>query len=150
MIYLCHYGYEVETSCIELILYVVFLPIFCRVFVTILQNTVLNAFRNLLSSSPNALEIFREEGIWDLIFSENFFYFELASEESAGQIFVYNEKSEMLSGSSITTDKPEVNGVNCLQMEVMSFVEFAATSNGNAQNMVGSILPSLLLGCIFC
>ncbi|XP_057426071.1 BEACH domain-containing protein B isoform X2 [Lotus japonicus] len=113
------------------------LPSFLRVFVTILQNTVLNAFRNLLSSSPLSLEIFREEGIWDLIFSENFFYFESASEESAGQISAYNKKSEILSASSNTSDTSttEVKGVNSLQMEALSFVEFAATSNGNTHNM---------------
>ncbi|CAJ2641153.1 unnamed protein product [Trifolium pratense] len=111
------------------------LPSYLRVFVTILQNTVLNAFRNLLSTSPMSLEVFREEGIWDLVFSENFFYFESASEETAGQIFAYNQKSEFLSASSSTVDTPEVNGVNSLQMEIMSFVEFAATSNGNTHNM---------------
>ncbi|MCI25654.1 putative BEACH domain LvsC-like protein [Trifolium medium] len=85
-----------------------------------------------------SLEVFREEGIWDLVFSENFFYFESASEETAGQIFAYNQKSEFLSASSSTIDTPEVNGVNSLQMEIMSFVEFAATSNGNTHNMVGT------------
>ncbi|KAJ1424747.1 WD40/YVTN repeat-like-containing domain superfamily [Sesbania bispinosa] len=110
------------------------LPRYLRVFVTILQKTVLNAFRNLLSSSPISLEIFREEGIWDLIFSENFFYFESSSEESAG-LFAHNKKSEILSASGSTSDTTEVNGVNSLQIEVISFVEFAATSNGNAHNM---------------
>lgn len=90
-----------------------------------------------------SLEIFREEGIWDLIFSENFFYFESASDESAGLIFAYNEKSEILSASSSTSNTAEVSGVNSLQMEVISFVELAATSNGNAHNMVGSFSPSL-------
>ncbi|XP_061352489.1 BEACH domain-containing protein B, partial [Gastrolobium bilobum] len=111
------------------------LPSYLRVFVTILQKTVLNAFKSLLSSSPMSLEIFREEGIWDLIFSENFFYFESASDKSAGQIFACNEKSEILSASSCTSNTAEASGVNSLQMEVMSFVEFAATSNGNAHNM---------------
>lgn len=111
------------------------LPSYLRVFVTILQNTVLNAFRNLLSTSPTSLENFREEGIWDLIFSENFFYFESGLEETARQVFAYNEKSELLSASSSTVDTPELNGVRSLQMEIMSFVEFAATSNGNTHNM---------------
>lgn len=110
---------------------------FSRVFVTVLQNKVLDAFRSLLSTSPTSLEIFREEGIWDLIFSENFFYFESASEETAGQIFEHNKKAEVLSASSSTIDTPEVNGVNSLQLEIISFVEFAATSNGTTHNMVG-------------
>eukprot|EP00256_Glycine_max_P033137 XP_006578291.1 BEACH domain-containing protein B isoform X3 [Glycine max] len=111
------------------------LPGYLRVFVSTLQNTVLNAFRNLLSSSPMSLEIFHEEGIWDLIFSENFFYFESGSDESAGQIFAYTEKSEISSASRSTGNTEEVNGVNSLQMQVISFVEFASTSNGNTQNM---------------
>ena len=121
-----------------------FLPIFCRVFVTILQNTVLNAFRNLLSSSPLSLEIFREEGIWDLMFSENFFYFESASDESAGQILAYNEKADILFASSSASNIAEVSGVNSLQVEIISFVEFAATSSGNAHNTVGSFFPASL------
>nr|KYP63865.1 Retrovirus-related Pol polyprotein from transposon 297 family [Cajanus cajan] len=111
------------------------LPSYLRVFVSTLQNTVLNAFRNLLSSSPMSLEIFHEEGVWDLIFSENFFYFESGSVESVGQIFACNEKSEISSASKGTGNTAEVNGINSLQMEIISFVEFAATCNGNTQNL---------------
>ncbi|XP_022633032.1 BEACH domain-containing protein B isoform X2 [Vigna radiata var. radiata] len=111
------------------------LPSYLRIFVSALQNTVLNAFRNLLSSSPTSLEIFRQEGIWDLMFSENFFHFASGSDESAGQMFGYSEKSEILSASRSTGNTAEVNGVNSLQMEVISFVEFAATCSGNTQNM---------------
>ncbi|MED6222264.1 hypothetical protein PIB30_062657, partial [Stylosanthes scabra] len=108
---------------------------YSRVFVTILQNTVLNAFRDLLSSSPPSLEIFREEGIWDLVFSENFFYFESASDESARQMLANTEYSEISSAPGSVSNMAEVNGVNNLQLEIISFVEFAATSSGNAQNM---------------
>ncbi|KAF7830030.1 BEACH domain-containing protein B isoform X1 [Senna tora] len=83
------------------------------------------------------LEFFREEGIWDLIFSENFFYFDLASEENDGETFAQTEKSEMFSASSSISSVAKVGGVNSLQMEVISFLEFAATSNGNAHNLVG-------------
>ena len=114
-----------------------------------LQNIVLNAFRNLLSSSPLSLEVFREEGIWDLIFSENFFYFESASDETVAQIFSFSEeKFELFSGSSSTSNTAKVSGVNSLQMEVISFVEFAATSNGNAHNMVGSFFHPFLDVCV--
>jgi len=116
----------------------------CRIFVSALQNTVLNAFRNLLSSSPMSLEIFRQEGIWDLMFSENFFYFPSGSDESAGQMFAYNEKSEILSASRSTGNTAEVSGVNNLQMEIISFVEFAATCSGNTQNMVCSFISLFL------
>ncbi|CAL0327334.1 unnamed protein product [Lupinus luteus] len=112
------------------------LPSYLRVYMTVLQNTVLNAFRNLLSSSSMSLEIFREEGIWDLIFSENFFYFESSSDEFTGLTLAYNEeKSEILSASGSTSNTAVVSGVNSLQMEVISFVELAATSKGNAHNM---------------
>lgn len=87
-----------------------------------------------------SLEIFHEEGIWDLIFSENFFYFESGSDESAGQIFADTEKSEISSASRSTGNTEEVTGVNSLQMQVISFVEFASTSDGNTQNMVGSFI----------
>ncbi|QHN94309.1 BEACH domain-containing protein B [Arachis hypogaea] len=110
-------------------------PSYSRVFVTILQNTVLNAFRDILSSSPLLLEIFREEGIWNLVFSENFFYFESVSDESARQILDNDEDSEILSAPSSVSNMAEVSGVNNLQLEIISFVEFAATSSGNAHNM---------------
>lgn len=122
----------------------------CRIFVSALQNTVLNAFRNLLSSSPTSLEIFRQEGIWDLMFSENFFHFASGSDESAVQMFGYSEKSEILSVSRSTGNTAEVNGVNSLQMEVISFVEFAATCSGNTQNMVGSFIPLLFIHLYVC
>ncbi|KAI4307513.1 hypothetical protein L6164_030691 [Bauhinia variegata] len=107
-----------------------------RVFVTVLQRTVLNACRNVLSSSPISLEILREEGIWDLIFSENFFYFELDSEETAGEAFAcIEDKSEIFSASSGNSSVAKVSRVNSLKMEVISFVEFAATSSGNSHNL---------------
>ncbi|RDY05943.1 BEACH domain-containing protein B, partial [Mucuna pruriens] len=138
--------YELSIKWVMRVLFIIFpciktcsnqnkLPSYLRVFVSSLQNTVLNAFSNVLSSSPVSLKIFHEEGIWDLIFSENFFYFESGSDESAGQIFAYNEKSEISSASRSTGNTTEVNGVNSLQVEIISFVEFAATCNGNTQNM---------------
>ncbi|KAI4337584.1 hypothetical protein L6164_015981 [Bauhinia variegata] len=116
------------------------------VFVRILQSTFLNAFRNVLSSLPMSLEIFREEGIWDLILSENFFYFGSASEKNAGEVFAYiREESEIFSASSGNRSVTKVSGVSSLQMEVISFVEFAGTSDGNSHN-----LPELsaLLGAL--
>lgn len=114
-----------------------FPSIFCRLFVTVLQDTVLKAFKDVLSSSPMTLEFFREEGIWDLIFSENFFYFGLTSEENAAETFVDSGKSEMLSAPRSINSIVNIGGVTILQMEVISFVEFVATSNGNAHNLVG-------------
>ncbi|XP_054792696.1 BEACH domain-containing protein B isoform X2 [Prosopis cineraria] len=110
-------------------------PCHLRIFVTILQEAVLNAFKDVVSSSPMSLEFFREEGIWDLIFSENFFYFEVPSEENSGETFAYSERSEFFSASSSNSSISKEGRVNILQMEVISFLEFAATSNGNSHNL---------------
>lgn len=104
--------------------------IICRVFFNTLQHCVLNAFRMVLVSSPASLKVFRDEGIWELIFSENFFYFGPASDDLSAECCTYDESPpELLSAFS---------GFNSiLQMEVISFVEFAATSDGSAHNLVG-------------
>ncbi|BFG19464.1 hypothetical protein CerSpe_057380 [Prunus speciosa] len=114
------------------------LPSHLRVFVNTLQHCVLNAFRKVLVSSPASLKVFRDEGIWELIFSENFFYFGPASDDLSGECCRYDESPpELLSAFS---------GINnILQMEVISFVEFAATSNGSAHNLpeLSALLDSL-------
>lgn len=118
--------------------------IYCRVFVNTLQHYVLNTFRKVLVSSPVLLEVFREEGIWDLIFSENFFYFGPASEELSAECYTYNEgsprKPEIYATSSSTNSQVKSSGVEILQMEVISFIEYVATSNGSAHNLVGASL----------
>ncbi|KAK9930220.1 hypothetical protein M0R45_027267 [Rubus argutus] len=109
-----------------------------RVFVTTLQHCVLDAFRKILVSSPVSLQIFRQEGIWELIFSENFFYFGPAPEDLSGECCTHVEsqrKNEMLSSSSDISSQAIVCGIEVLQMEVISFVEFVATSNGSAVNL---------------
>ncbi len=93
------------------------------------------------------LEIFREEGIWDLIFSENFFYFAPASEEFSGEYYEGSpRKPEIYATSSSTNSQVKSSGVEILQMEVISFVVFAATSNGSAHNLVGA--PFILTLCM--
>ncbi|KAF3447262.1 hypothetical protein FNV43_RR12442 [Rhamnella rubrinervis] len=114
------------------------LPIHLRVFVNALQHCVLSTFRKVLVTSPLSLEVFREVGIWDLIFSENFFYFGPASEDLSGDCCTSNEfrrKHEMLSVSNINNSQSKTNGVEILQTEVISFVEFAATSSESAHNL---------------
>ncbi|XP_050124229.1 BEACH domain-containing protein B-like isoform X1 [Malus sylvestris] len=114
------------------------LPSHLRVFVNTLQHCVLNAFRNFLVSSPVSLKVFREEGIWELIFSENFFYFGPASDDLSGECCTYYESSrslELPSASSGINSQAKVCGIEILQMEVISFVEFAATSSGSAHNL---------------
>nr|XP_028963058.1 BEACH domain-containing protein B isoform X2 [Malus domestica] len=114
------------------------LPSQLRVFVSTLQHCVLNAFRKVLVSSPVSLKVFREEGIWELIFSENFFYFGPASDDLCGECCTYYESPrnlELLSASSGINSQAKVCGIEILQMEVISFVEFAATSSGSAHNL---------------
>nr|POF26456.1 beach domain-containing protein b [Quercus suber] len=115
------------------------LPNHLRMFVNTLQCYVLQTFRKVLVSSTVLLEIFREEGIWDLIFSENFFYFVPASEEFSGEYYTYNEgsprKPEIYATSSSVDSQVKSSGVEVLQMEIISLVEFAATSSGSAHNL---------------
>lgn len=111
-------------------------------FINTLQCYVLQTFRKVLVSSTVLLEIFREEGIWDLIFSENFFYFVPASEEFSGEYYTYNEgsprKPEIYATSSSVDSQVKSSGVEVLHMEIISLVEFAATSSGSAHNLVGA------------
>lgn len=115
---------------------------FCRIFVNSLQHCVLSTFRKVLDLSPVLLEVFREEGLWDLIFSENFFYFGPASEEFSGEFCASDEgssrKFEIYPMSNWANCQAKASGVEIIQMEVISFVEFAATFNGSTHNLVGS------------
>lgn len=115
------------------------LPKHLRVFANVLQHYALDAFTKILVSSPVSLEVFREEGVWDLIFSENFFYFGPDSEEMARECGNYNQGfpghlDKNMSSSSITI-QTNISSYEILQMEVISFVEFAATCNGTADNL---------------
>ncbi|CAK7347274.1 unnamed protein product [Dovyalis caffra] len=115
------------------------LPNHLWVFANVLQHCVLDAFKKVLVSSPVSLEAFREEGIWDLIFSENFFYFGPESEEMAGECCSYNQGFPGQHGrnlpSSSITNQTKISSFEILQMEVISFVEFAATCNGIVDNV---------------
>lgn len=106
-----------------------------------LQHSVLSTFRKVLTSSPAYLEVLRDEGIWDLLFSENFFYFGPAFDESSGDCCSGDE--EYILSSSNCLDPMKASGAQLLQMDLISFVELAATSNGSAHNLVNSIGSSL-------
>ncbi|XP_037496380.1 BEACH domain-containing protein B [Jatropha curcas] len=114
------------------------LPSYLRVFISALQHSVLDAFRKVLASSPVSLDVCREERMWDLIFSENFFYFGSASEEISGE--PYSCKEEVVekletSPSSSTNSQKRATGIEILQIEIISFVELAATCNGSVHNL---------------
>ncbi|KAK1300212.1 hypothetical protein QJS10_CPB13g00240 [Acorus calamus] len=81
------------------------------------QTVLPSHIRKLLISSATLFEVFRQEGIWDLIFSESFFYFKGVSEEISGK-------------SEASLDESDI-----IQMEVISFLEFAATLTGNTHNV---------------
>ncbi|XP_042494689.1 BEACH domain-containing protein B-like isoform X2 [Macadamia integrifolia] len=115
------------------------LPGHIRVMVNTLEHCVLYAFRRILVSSPPLLEVFREEGIWDLIFSENFFYFGPTSGESSRELVTDIEGvpsySDLCSTSGSTSNKVKLGDVEILQKEVITFVEFAATFCGSSHNL---------------
>ncbi|KAK8347699.1 hypothetical protein V6Z11_A06G034700 [Gossypium hirsutum] len=115
------------------------LPRHLWVFINTLQHCVLKAFKKILTSSPTLLEVFRKAGIWDLIFSENFFYLGSASEEPFKEISTYNEgsleKLEKYSSCWSNVVQLKDNGVGTIQREVITFVELVATSNGSLNNL---------------
>ncbi|CAL5385752.1 unnamed protein product [Camellia sinensis] len=104
-----------------------------------LSHYALFAFRKVLVSSPSLLDVFRAEGVWDLIFSENFFYFGPASAECFGELRKYDEvppwNLEIYSSSDGLGSQLNGSEVDILQIEVISFVEFAATLNGSSHNL---------------
>lgn len=100
-----------------------------------MQHCALNAFKKVLTSSAPLLEVFRKEGIWDLIFSENFFYFgSFSGEYSEGSTPYPDESPEKVEEYSASGS----TGILILQIETSSFVELAATSNGSIDNLVCS------------
>lgn len=105
-----------------------------------MQRYVLFAFKKVLLSSPSLLNIFRAEGVWDFIFSENFFYFSPAPAEffrdyGIGNVFSLTNE---YSGSSLVEYQADLSEIGILQLEAISFMEFAATLTGSSYNLVGS------------
>jgi hypothetical protein len=49
-------------------------------------------------------------------------------------------KPEIYATSSSTNSQVKSSGVEILQMEVISFIEYVATSNGSTHNLVGASL----------
>lgn len=108
-----------------------------------LQHCVIFAFRKVLDSSPLLLDVFRAEGVWDFIFSESFFYFGPAPSEFSGENSSSDEvhvvSNEIYCGSSSrsSVDQVNTNEFEVFQVEVISFMEFVATSNASSHNLVG-------------
>ncbi|XAR62071.1 hypothetical protein NMG60_11016666 [Bertholletia excelsa] len=113
------------------------LPSHLRIFVYTLQHYVLLAFRKVLVSSPKLLDVFRAEGVWDLIFSEKFFYFEPGLAECFGEHGKYDGIPPWNLESYANSDRSQIicEGVDVLQIEAISFVEFTATLIGTSHNL---------------
>lgn len=107
-----------------------------------MQHYILFAFKKVLLSAPSLIDVFRAEGVWDFIFSENFFYFGPAPAEYFGESSCGNGvpllDDEGFYGSSNFEDRLSAKEVETLQVEVISFMEFAATLSGSSHNLVGS------------
>ena len=107
-----------------------------------MQQHILFAFKKVLLSAPSLIDVFRAEGVWDFIFSENFFYFGPAPAEYFGDNSSRNEVSLLDDGGFYDSmnfeDVPSAKEVEPIQVEVISFMEFAATLSGSSHNLVGS------------
>ncbi|RLN08296.1 BEACH domain-containing protein B [Panicum miliaceum] len=111
------------------------LPNHIRILANTLQHYMLCTFTKVLISAPALLKSFREEGLWDLIFSEKFFYFG-SSVDYMHQI-IHETWNDQLIDAPKSTDSESLNeiNVNILQAEAISFLEFAATLNENSNNL---------------
>lgn len=118
-----------------------------RILSSTLQRRILYVLRKILTASPTILQTFREEGVWNLLFSEYFFYFKLdtggfSSEtvllsESAKKGSIGYDSASKQSGDPSFHKYENLNltQIETIQMEVISFVEFAATLNGCGDNL---------------
>ncbi|KAI3460067.1 hypothetical protein Pfo_016730 [Paulownia fortunei] len=115
------------------------IPCHLRIFAYTMQHYVLFVFKKVLLSSPSLVDVFRAEGVWDFIFSESFFYFGPAPAEFSGENCNRNTVPLMddkgYCGPSSVDDRVNVNLVEVLQVEVISFMEFAATLSGTSHNL---------------
>lgn len=106
-----------------------------------MQHHALFAFKKVLRSGPSLIGVFRAEGVWDFIFSESFFYFDPAPADYSAENWSSNEaplvEEEGYYGSTLVEDQ-NAKEVKRLQVEVISFIEFAATLSGCPHNLVGS------------
>jgi hypothetical protein len=110
---------------------------FCRIFAKTLQYYVIRMFKRVLISTPALLPAFREEGVWDLLFSGNFFYFGSSIEDTCFHTVTDIQNGNVSSNRiSIHSESLYRTDVKILQVEAISFLEFAATLHENTYNMV--------------
>ncbi|KAH0760080.1 hypothetical protein KY290_023573 [Solanum tuberosum] len=115
------------------------LPGHLRMFIYTLQHHVLSAFKKILVLLPSLLHVFRAEGAWDFIFSENFFYFCLeslgSSDDALSKKGYSDDCNEQCCDSNGRTASLNLHELEGLQTEVVSFLEFAATLTGSSHNL---------------
>lgn len=109
------------------------LPSHIKTLANTLQHYMLSTFRKVLISAPVLLKSFREEGLWDLIFSEKFFYF--GSVDYIHQVVGETQNDNFINATESTGSKSNLADVNILQSEAISFLEFAATLKENINNL---------------
>ncbi|XP_044956208.1 BEACH domain-containing protein B-like isoform X2 [Hordeum vulgare subsp. vulgare] len=112
------------------------LPSHIKILSKTIQIYTIRTFRRVLVSSPALLTAFREEGVWDLIFSEDCFYVESSVEDIQFHIGTENQNDNVRNNRKATDYKSSYRiDVNILQVEAISFLEFAATLNENTYNL---------------
>uniref|UniRef100_A0A0D9WT98 Plastocyanin-like domain-containing protein n=1 Tax=Leersia perrieri TaxID=77586 RepID=A0A0D9WT98_9ORYZ len=113
------------------------LPNHIKILSKTLQLYMIRTFRRVLVSKPSLLTAFREEGVWDLIFSENCFYFGSSVEDIQVHSVTEIETEDAINNNMETTDSESLylSDVNILQLEAISFLEFAATLSENKYNL---------------
>lgn len=100
----------------------------------------------MLASSLAILSIFHEEGLWEAMFSEHFFYLEMevfSIERSQETI-----QDEVTPGLLNFTQNYESMDSEPLRLEVISFVELAATATGSLDNGVRVPSTKSLHACV--
>mgnify|MGYP006889250761 FL=1 len=94
----------------------------------------------MFAASPGILSLFHEEGLWDVMFSEHFFYFEMSSNISVDGRRLSDAQVLYSSGIFDHGDHEEIIDSEPLRLEVISFVELAATANSSYDNAVKILL----------
>ncbi|VAI91915.1 unnamed protein product [Triticum turgidum subsp. durum] len=112
------------------------LPSHIKILAKTIQIYTIRTFRRVLVSAPALLTAFREEGVWDLIFSEDCFYVGSSVEDIQFHIGTENQNDNVRNNRTATDSQSSCRtDVNILQLEAISFLEFAATLNENTYNL---------------
>lgn len=93
----------------------------------------------MLAASPAVLSLFHEEGLWEVMFSEHFFYFDMEIEVLSGERSQESFQDGAIRGLLNFTHNDESIDSEPLRLEVISFVELAATSTSSFDNGVRAL-----------